>query len=149
MVPGAFSDSDDGGTVSHGGLVGPAGTTPSHVMADDIVASYVAGGVGPGGSAGSGGALRAAVVPDPDRAAPGDNASSWGPWSLSEIRRNHILVGYGANCNKHREPGCTVGCKRSLSWGKAFTPQEVKAKLKLWLLNGLDVPPGSTDYPRT
>jgi hypothetical protein len=75
---------------------------------------------------------------------------------LSDVsrRRNHsaekILIGYGANCNSHKEKTCSTGCKKQLTMGRYFTPDEVKAKLKLWLVKGLDEPPlAYKDFPRT
>jgi hypothetical protein len=135
-------------------LSGHVGPNPSDASGGDVaVGVLVAGSVGPGGSSASGHARAPAAV-DPDRAAPGDNVEPWGPWSLSAVNKQipgggKIVIGYGANCNKHREPLCTLGCKRSLTMGKHFTSQAVRAKLKLWLLNGLDVPLANERFPRT
>ena len=91
--------------------------------------------------------------PQPDRAAaavPVDarhrRAVSWGPWSLSDIKREGLVIGWGANCNQHRDPGNDLACKKSITFGDAgLTSEQCQAKLKHWLLIGETI---EDDHPR-
>ena len=73
-------------------------------------------------------------------------AVPWGPWSLSDIKREGLVIGWGANCNQHRDPDNDLACKKSITFGDAgLTSEQCQAKLKHWLLIGETI---EDDHPR-
>ena len=84
------------------------------------------------------------------RVASGARQSVWGKWTISEIHKGGAgITGYGANCLDHHDPdggGHGLRCTKPMTMGRCFSEQEVLAKLKLWLLMGLDI---KHAHPRT
>lgn len=75
-------------------------------------------------------------------------AQAWGPYSISEIHRSGVHVGWGANCNQHHDPGHEARCKKSITFGGdlGVSSDQCVAKLKLWLLEGEGI---DSPTPRT
>jgi hypothetical protein len=81
--------------------------------------------------------------PRGDAAKPGERQFHWGPFTISVVVRGGDVTGYGGNCNRHRDPGSTLRCTKPMTFGKSeLTDGDVIAKLKHWLILGLDIPAG-------
>lgn len=75
-----------------------------------------------------------------ERAKPGEREIPWGPFSLSEITRKKVVIGWGANCRQHRDLDDVPGtiCKKSITFGVLELTEDIlHRKLKEWLINGL------------
>ena len=111
---------------------------------DDVgsVAADVAGEVGGGVDAGVGG--DGAAPPAPPLRGRGRGArrgEGWGRgrWELAIIERDGVVVGYGATCKDHEDPGDSAVCKKSVTIGKnGLSLDELKLRLKRWLIAGID-----------
>ena len=92
------------------------------------------------------------AAPRPRRhaAARGSQAEPWGPWVLAPIMKDGILqIGWGATCRMHRDftdEGSTT-CKKQLLYGHLgrLPDYECKARIKMWLLEGLEIDPDLPD----
>jgi hypothetical protein len=84
------------------------------------------------------------------RASAGERQFAWGPWTISEVWRDAEKIGFGANCLGHWDPNRKLRCTKPMTFGKDLTEDQVLAKLKLWLLQGLDISESATcRLPRT
>ena len=71
-------------------------------------------------------------------------AFSWGPFSVGGIYRTGVQVGWFATCGKHLDEDDPPGtiCRKQLyyeGYGYTLGDEECLRRVKLWLLNGLDV----------
>lgn len=81
---------------------------------------------------------------------------SWGPFSIAPVsRRNNdgtfTLLGYGCVCGRHRNVNDSIECKKQLCMGKSLSADECRVRLKLWLLEGVqldDLPMARTAHLR-
>ena len=95
-------------------------------------------------------AERSAPVPAPRVARGGRIEHRWGPFTISQVMRSDEHIGWGANCNRHSDPGCTLACTKCITLGKrnALTDEQCVAKLKYWLLKGYEIDTELTAYKR-
>ena len=68
-------------------------------------------------------------------------AVPFGPWTVSEIYNEGNIIGYGANCNWHRNvwDKPTDRCKKALTFGYRMTHDHCRIRMKLWLLKGVHI----------
>ena len=59
-------------------------------------------------------------------------AEPFGPWTISQIMANGTFIGYGANCNLHKNSWDTAAdrCKKALTFGTRMSPQDARIRMK-------------------
>ena len=65
--------------------------------------------------------------------------TQFGRFSISEIHRKGVLVGWGATCKAHHNVSNCYECKKQLA-DSHFTPDELRLAVKRWLVLGLEIP---------
>ena len=71
----------------------------------------------------------------------------WGPFAVAPVFRNGVHVAWGATCGRHHNARDRTVCKRQLAMG-LLSDAECRARLKRWLLLGLDIPAGELSRTR-
>ncbi len=57
---------------------------------------------------------------------------------MAPVYRHGECIGWGATCGRHRDGLARLQCKKQLAFS-GFSAEELKGKLKKWLLAGLDI----------
>ena len=68
---------------------------------------------------------------------------------MARVFARGVHIGWGAVCGRHHEPGRagSLQCKKQVTFGKeALSDVDCRAKLKRWLLAGLNHPDGSRSW---
>jgi hypothetical protein len=71
----------------------------------------------------------------------------WGPFAVAPVFRNGVHVAWGATCGRHHNARDRAACSRQLAKG-LLSDAECRARLKRWLLLGLDIPAGELSRTR-
>jgi hypothetical protein len=146
----ASSGGDSGGVSPRAPASPRAGSGPVHVPVvapgPDVGGGVVEVGDAAGGHAGVDGAGPADLVMARLRAAPYARTITIGPGplghtrTLSRIVSRGVHVGWGANCNMHKNVVSNhLTCKVSLLWG-GLSEESVLKGLTAWLLLGMTIP---------
>ena len=64
-----------------------------------------------------------------------------GRFSVSEIHRKGVLVGWGATCRAHQNVSNCYECKKQIA-DSQYSPDELRLAVKRWLVLGLDLADG-------
>ena len=62
----------------------------------------------------------------------------FGRFSVSEIYRKGVLVGWGATCKCHRNVSNRFECKKQIA-DSQYSPDMLRLAVKRWLVLGLDI----------
>lgn len=90
----------------------------------------------------------APVLHGPPRRPRVERGEPWGIFSVADIARDGIRVGWGATCGLHTNRGDLATCKKTLSLGRDLTNEQCIVQLKRWLLRGLEIPENGSHSAR-